>query len=65
MNTAHTTAYNVLQKTGRLNREIVHYAKRVTSIGDARTPQEKRAMTLAMKCLKRSVRELDNLKTAS
>ena len=63
MTTIHRTQHNINQRTSRLNRLIVHYAKRIAEIGQPVTPPQKRAMTLAVKCLKRSVRELDNLKS--
>lgn len=62
MNTVHRTAYNIAQREGRLNRMIVHYAKRIAEIGEPTTPTQKRAMTLAVKCLKRNVRDLDKVK---
>lgn len=57
------TQHNINQRRGRLDREIIYYSNRITSIGTPDSPTKKRAMTLAVKCLKRSVRDLDKLKT--
>jgi hypothetical protein len=61
MSTRYTTAYNVQQKMGRLRRQVAHYTNRVASIGEPVNSTQKRAATLAMKCLRRSVRDLDSL----
>ncbi len=61
MNYANSTAHNLEQRSLKLNRQIIHFANRIASVGNADTPQKKRALTLALKCLKRSVRDLDRL----
>lgn len=61
MKTQKQIDYIKVQKSARLNRLIAHFETRVKTIGEATTPQQKRALTLASKCLRRSVRELKAL----
>lgn len=55
------TEYNRQQRKSRLQREIEHFSQQVEKFRNCVTPQEKRCLTIAKRCLKRRQSDLAKL----
>lgn len=53
--------HNLRQKQARLSREIAHFESQCARFACAATPQEKRARTLAARCLRERQRDMARL----
>ena len=55
------TVYNMVQKIERLRKESVLYQQKVNHLQNPKTPQQKRALTLATKKLNQIKKDLSNV----
>lgn len=58
---ASTTAWNREQKITRMNREIAHFRARADQHADPQTQQQRRARTVALRCLAERERDLQKI----